>query len=234
MVSIKIRCPSGIDHTVEEAKSCKHCQVLYPKPVLHALLHDRDRPHKEREKPAFGIGNLVSNCLRQSYYKLTEDQVMELEKLWIFSRGHAIHQFVTSTLSEDEKEIFVRKEFPNFEVNGFVDAVHDGIIYEFKTTASIPEAPQTSHVLQAQAYFSLLPEPLKSSIRGINIIYLSMHTIKVYEVPVRDITSFLEARATQLMLALKNKLPTEKEVSWLCKYCDFYEKCFDNKPKFID
>ncbi len=234
MVSIKIKCPSGKEHTVEEAKSCKDCQKLYPKPVLHALLHDRDRPHKEREKPAFGIGMLVSNCLRQSYYKLTEEQVMELEKLWIFSRGHAIHTFVTHTLDETEKEIFVKKEFPNFDVLGFVDAMHDGVIYEFKTTATLPDAPQTAHVLQAQAYFSLLPEPQKSAVRAIQIIYLSMHSIKVFEVPIRDITSFLEARAMQLTLALKNKLPVEKEVSWLCKYCEFYNLCFENKPKFID
>ncbi len=234
MVLIKIKCPSGAEHTVEEAKSCKDCQKLYPKPVLHALLHDRDRAHKEREKPAFGIGMLVSNCLRQSYYKLTEDQVMELEKLWIFSRGHAIHTFVTHTLDETEKEIFVKKEFPNFDILGFVDALHDGVIYEFKTTATLPDAPQTSHVLQAQAYFSLLPEPQKSAVKAIQIIYLSMHSIKVFEIPIRDITSFLEARAVQLTLALKNKLPVEKEVSWLCKYCEFYNLCFDNKPKFID
>ena len=234
MVLIKIKCPSGAEHTIEEAKSCKDCQNLYPKPVLHALLHDRDRPHKEREKPAFGIGMLVSNCLRQSYYKLTEDQVMELEKLWIFSRGHAIHTFVTHTLDETEKEIFVKKEFPNFDVLGFVDALHDGIIYEFKTTATLPDAPQTAHVLQAQAYFSLLPEPQKSAVTSIQIIYLSMHSIKVFEIPIRDITSFLEARAVQLTIALKNKLPVEKEVSWLCKYCDFYQKCFSDKPKFID
>lgn len=231
---IKIKCPSGITHTVEEAKACSYCQALYPKPVLHALLHDRDRPHKEREKPAFGIGMLVSNCLRQSYYKLTEEQILELEKLWIFSRGHAIHQFITHTLKDEEKEIFVKKEFPNFDVLGFVDAVHEGVIYEFKTTASIPDAPQTTHVLQAQAYFSLLPEPIKSNVKAIQIIYLSMHVIKVFDVPVRDITSFLEARAMQLMLALKKKLPPEKEVSWLCKYCDSYENCFGKKMNFID
>ena len=236
MVSIKIKCPSGKEHTVEEAKSCKDCQKLYPKQVLHALLHDRDRPHKEREKPAFGIGMLVSNCLRQSYYKLTEEQILELEKLWVFSRGHALHHFVTTTLKEEEKEIFVKKEFPQFDVIGFVDALHDGIIYEFKSTANIPDSPQTSHVLQAQAYYSLLPEPLKSSVKSIQIIYLSMHNIKVFEIPVRDITSFLEARAMQLMLALKNKLQAEKEVSWLCKYCDFYNLCFgeESRQTFID
>ena len=141
---------------------------------------------------------------------------------------------ITPQMKQYQKTEVVYKEFPNFDVLGFVDALHDGIIYEFKTTATLPDAPQTAHVLQAQAYFSLLPEPQKSAVTSIQIIYLSMHSIKVFEIPIRDITSFLEARAMQLTLALKNKLPVEKEVSWLCKYCDFYQKCFSDKPKFID
>jgi len=32
---------------------------------------------------------------------------------------------------------------------------------------------------------------------------------------------------------LQNKNAPEKEVSWLCKYCDFYEKCFGKKVGFI-
>ncbi|MEM2874324.1 MAG: Dna2/Cas4 domain-containing protein [Candidatus Nanoarchaeia archaeon] len=231
---IKIKCPSGTTHTLEEAKICQHCHELFPGPVLDALLGNREHQKKEREKPTFGIATLVSNCLRQGYYKLTEEQILELEKLWVFSRGHAIHHFVTRTLKDEEKELFVKKEFPQFDVIGFVDAVHDGVVYEFKTTASIPDVPQTAHVLQAQAYFSMLPEPIKSTIKAIKIVYLSMHKIKAFDVPLRDITPFLEARGTQLMLALKKKLPPEKEVSWLCKYCDFYETCFGKKIDFID
>jgi CRISPR/Cas system-associated exonuclease Cas4 (RecB family) len=234
MVSIKIKCPSGATHTVEEAKNCPHCQALYSKPILHALLSDRERVSKDREKPAFGIASLVTNCLRQSYYKLTEDQILELEKLWVYSRGKAVHNFVTKTLKEEEKEIFVKKEFPNFDILGFVDAIHDNTIYEFKTTATLPDAPQSAHTLQAQAYFSLLPEPIKSNIKAIKIIYLSMHSVKIFDVPLRDITTFLEARAMQLVQALKKKMPPEKEVTWLCKYCEFYEKCFEKKVKFIE
>ena len=233
--AVKIKCPHGdIHNSIDECKACSHCHEMFPGPVLHSLLNGRDRERKAKDKPTFGVGLLVSNCLRQSYYKLTEEEIIELEKLWIFSRGHAIHQFITTTLKDkEEKEIFVKKEFAKFDVIGFVDAIHDGIIYEFKTTANIPDAPQTAHTLQAQAYFSMLPEPTKSNIKSIKIVYLSLQNVKTFEVSKRDITPFLEARATQLMLALQNKNAPEKEVSWLCKYCDFYEKCFGKKVGFI-
>jgi CRISPR/Cas system-associated exonuclease Cas4 (RecB family) len=233
--AIKIKCPHGEMHlSLDECKACPHCHEMFPGPVLHSLLNGRDREKKDKDKPAFGVGLLVSNCLRQSFYKLTEEEIIELEKLWVFSRGHAIHQFITSTLiDKEEKEIFVKKEFPKFDVIGFVDAIHDDIVYEFKTTTSIPDAPQTAHTLQAQAYFSMLPEEKQKKIKTIKIVYLSMQAVRTFEVPKRDISPFLEARATQLMLALQNKIAPDKEVSWLCKYCDFYEKCFGKKVDFI-
>ena len=228
-----IKCPGGHEHTVENAKICPFCLGQIPKPVLHALLVGRDRERKPKDKPAYGVGTLVSECLRQSYYKLTEEQVMELDKLWTFSRGTAMHNFITQTLDNKEKEIFVRKEFAKFDVIGFIDAMHDKVIYEFKTTTNIPEEPQTHHVLQAQGYFSMLTEEQQKELAKIVIVYLSMQKIKHFEVPKRDITTFLESRAAQLTLALRNKIPPAREIGWLCKYCEFEKFCY-TRDKGID
>lgn len=230
---MKIKCPNGHEHTVENARFCPFCLEHIPKPVLHALLVNRDREHVKKDKPAYGIGSLVAECLRQSYYKITEEQVFELEKLWTFSRGSAMHNFVTQTLSKPEKEIFVKKVFPQFDVIGFVDALHDNVIYEFKTTTNIPDEPQTHHVLQAQGYFSMLPEERQKEIAKIIVVYLSMQKIKHFEVPKRNITSFLESRAAQLTQAVKTKIPPHREIGWLCRYCEFESICF-NKDKNID
>jgi CRISPR/Cas system-associated exonuclease Cas4 (RecB family) len=230
---MKIRCPAGDEHSIEFSKTCPHCLREIPKPVLHALLSGRDREHTKKEKPSYGVGTLVSECLRQSYYKLTEEQVMELDKLWIFSRGTAMHNFVTHTLGEKEKEIFVKKEFPAFNVIGFIDAMHDGTIYEFKTTSNIPEEPQHHHALQAQGYFSMLSEEEQKQIAKILVVYLSMQKIKTYEIPKRDITGYLESRAALLTNALNKKIPPTKEISWLCKYCEFNDFCF-NRDKAVD
>lgn len=230
---MKIKCPQGDEHTIDVAKTCPHCLNLIPKPVLHALLVGRDRERSKKEKPAYGVGTLVSECLRQSYYKLTEEQVMEIDKLWTFSRGTAMHNFVTQTLGDEEKEIFVKKEFPAFDVIGFVDAMHDKTIYEFKTTTNIPEEPQTHHVLQAQGYYSMLNPEQQKEIAKIIIVYLSMQKIKPFEVQKRDITAYLESRAAQLTHALNKKIPPAREIGWLCKYCEFEKFCF-NRDKAID
>ncbi|MEM4714372.1 MAG: Dna2/Cas4 domain-containing protein [Candidatus Nanoarchaeia archaeon] len=231
---IKIKCPSGKIHGIEECINCPFCIEHLPAPILKSLLNGRTHQKKEQIKPTFGVGLLVSNCLRQSYYKLTEEQLLELEKLWFWSRGQALHSFITTSLEKEEKEIFVKKEFPYFDVIGFIDAMHENVIYEFKTTSSIPTSPQTPHVLQAQAYFSLLPEDIKNKIKNIKLVYLSLQNVKTFDIPMRDITPYLEARAVQLLKALENKTPPEKEVSWLCKHCEFYEKCFGQKIHFID
>ena len=229
---MKIKCPAGDEHSIDVSKTCPHCLREVPKPVLHALLSGRDREHKKKEKPAYGVGTLVSECLRQSYYKITEEQVMELEKLWIFSRCTAMHNFVTHTLGDHEKEIFVKKEFPAFDVIGFIDAVHDRTIYEFKTTANIPEEPQHHHVLQAQGYFSMLSPEEQKDVVKIIIVYLSMQKIKTFEVPKRDITAYLESKAAILTNALNKKIPPAKEISWLCKYCEFNDTCFNRDKSF--
>ncbi len=225
---MKIRCPSGSLHEVAHARECEHCLAEVPKPILHSLLHERDRVRTPKEKPAFGVGTLVAECLRQSYYKLTEEEILDLDKLWIFSRGHAIHEFITRTLEDKkEKEIFIKVEFPQFDVIGFIDAMHHDVVYEFKTTNTIPETPQTHHVLQAQGYYSMLKQEQKERINKIKVIYLSLQKIKSFDVPKRDILPFLESRAAQLTLALRYKLPPEREVGWQCKYCEFYDMCFN-------
>ncbi|MBI4096022.1 MAG: Dna2/Cas4 domain-containing protein [DPANN group archaeon] len=224
---MKIKCTTGELHDIEHARECPSCLADVPKPILHSLLFGKDRARTPKEKPAFGVGTLVTECLRQSYYKLTEEEILDLEKLWIFSRGHAIHEFITRTLEDKkEKEIFIRSEFQQFDVIGFIDAMHLDTIYEFKTTGTIPETPQTHHVLQVQGYYSMLPEEKKKVITKIKIVYLSLQKIKSFDVPKRDILPFLESRAAQLTLALRYKVPPEREVGWQCKYCEFYDMCF--------
>lgn len=220
---MRVRCPNGDLKTVEECRNCK--TPCHPLPVRHALLHGRDRERTKKEKPAFGVTTLTANCLRQSYYKLTEEEILDLDKLWIFSRGHAIHAYVTKTLKNEEKEVFVKKEFPHYDIIGFIDALHDDVLYEFKTTANIPEEPQKHHILQGQAYYSLL-DPLKqSTIKKIKIVYLSMQKIKTFEAVPRDILPWLQSRAEILTQALQTKTPPPAEMTWLCNYCDWKDKC---------
>lgn len=219
---MKIKCPDGQHKTLEE---CRSCDLCLPEPIKHTLLKGRGKTRKNKEKSAFGVTSLVENCLRYSYYKLTKELVFDLEKLWIFSRGHAFH----AHFEFENKEIFIKKELPDFDIIGFIDAVHNNVLYELKTTANIPQQPQQHHILQAQAYYSLLDKEKQENIKKIILVYLSLHKIKTFEIPKRDIIPFLIARAQILNNAIKrNKLP-EREMSWLCKYCDFQDLCDQEK-----
>jgi len=224
---MRVKCPDGSEKEIEECLECSKC---YPKFILEILLGGRKKKRKDRSKQRFGVTRLVGGCLRRTYYDLTEEVARPLEKMWIFNRGTAIHEFIQKNIPEEDVEIFVTKEFGHFDVLAFIDAVHGGVLYEFKTTANIPEAPQEAHILQAQAYYSLLPKEKQDKINKLSIIYFSLHKIKEFEVPKRDIIPYLEARGTILANALTSKTEPKREESWLCDHCEFKDFCYGHKP----
>jgi len=219
---VKILCPDGTEKTVEEVLNSDY----FPKPILKALLDGRDKKRKRpKDRQRFGVTRLVGDCLRRSYYDLTEEVPISLEKLWIFSRGHAIHNFFQAHMDEKECEIFRSKSFSAFDVIGYIDAIHDNTVLEFKTTNNIPTEPKHTHTLQTQAYFSMLPPEEQQNIEKIKIIYFSLNKIKVYEVPKRNILPYLEARGTLLAKALTSLVPPNREEGWICNVCDFNKIC---------
>lgn len=220
MAKTLIKCPDGQVKTAEEIlKEAKHL----PLPILRKLL-PKTRLSVEREKPRFGVGRLVNECIRQAYYELTEDQVVPLERFWIFTRGHAIHDF----FDFEKKEKWVSKEFEEFEAIGFVDGIEGDTLYELKTTSNVPEVPQDHHVLQAQGYYSMLPEEEKSKIKNICIVYFSLDKIKVFYVPYRDISELLRAKGVVLVSSLKTKTAPPRSIGWKCSYCNFKDVCQPN------
>lgn len=224
---MKVLCPYGSEKEIDECLECGEC---YPKFILELLLKGRSKKERNNKKQRFGVTRLVGGCLRRTYYDLTEEVARPLEKMWIFNRGTAIHEFIQKNIPEENVEIFTSKEFGHFDVLAFVDAVHEGVLYEFKTTANIPETPQEAHILQAQAYYSLLPEETKQRINKIIIIYFSLHKIKQFEIPKRNIVPYLEARGTILANALTAANAPKREESWLCDYCEFKQICYGHKP----
>lgn len=217
---IKIRCPDG---EIKTPKECLETEKSIPLPILKKVLEGFLKESKHTDRLRFGTTRLTTKCLRQSFYQLTEEQILDLDKVWILSRGHAFHNH----FDFENNEVFVEQKFKEFDVIGFIDGVDGGILYELKTTANIPEEPQDHHTLQAQAYYSMYPE--KDKIEKILLVYLSLNTIKTFEVPKRDILPWIESRGHQLTSALKTKTPPPKEKSWLCSYCPFLDICENHK-----
>lgn len=232
---VKIKCPETGE--IVEAEQCEPFLKKYPPVIRKVLIKDKKARRPREGKPNFGVGRLVKECMRQSYYDMVEEVVHSPEKLWIFERGHAIHNHIQKQMAKDEQEIFVKAEFPLFNVIGFIDGLQDGVLYEFKTTADIPVEPQTHHVLQAQGYYSMLSPEQQAKIDKILIVYISLKEIKTFEVPKRNILSYLESKGVILAKALETGISPNPTESWLCKYCDFKDKCEKaskpEKPKSI-
>ncbi len=218
---MKIKCPENGEVEPEECLKCGKC---FPEPILKSLLSGRNHKRVHRKRPRFGVTYLVSNCLRKSYYQITEEEPIDLEKLWIFSRGHAIHNFFQKDMPKESIELFVKKPFSFFDVIGYVDAVFNNILYEFKTINNIPQIPQDSHILQAQAYFSMLPKEQKDKIEKIKIIYFSLSKIRVFDVPKRDLSPLLEAKGAILAQALKLGKPPKKIIFVIIVNSETYVK----------
>jgi CRISPR/Cas system-associated exonuclease Cas4 (RecB family) len=228
---MRVKCPDGSEVSADECIECSKC---YPRSIIKMLLAGRNRKRKKRAKPRYGVTRLVGGCLRKTYYDLTEEVVFPLEKMWIFNRGTAIHEFVQKDMPKEDIEIFMEKSFSTFGVIGFVDAIHEGAMYEFKTTANIPDTPQEAHTLQAQAYYSMLPADKQELVKKILIIYFSMSKIKVYEVVPRNVLPLLEAKGTILTNAIKTGVAPRMEESYICRYCDHREICHGHKPATYD
>jgi CRISPR/Cas system-associated exonuclease Cas4 (RecB family) len=224
---MKVKCPDG---SIVSAEECIECSKCLPKPLVEMLLKGRNRKRKKRDKPRFGVTRLVGNCLRKTYYDLTEEVAHTLEKMWIFNRGTAIHEYVQKDMPQEDVEIFREQKFASFAVLGFIDAVHNGALYEFKTTANIPQSPQEAHILQSQAYYSMLSDEQRAKVKKLLVIYFSMHKIKVFEVPPRNILPYLEARGTILTNAIKLGKAPKREESYICNYCEFKDICYGHKP----
>jgi CRISPR-associated exonuclease Cas4 len=224
---MKVTCPDKSEKEIDECLNCEN--PCYPKFILKLLLDGRKKKKKKRDRQRFGVTRLVGGCLRKTYYDLTEEVSRTLEKMWIFNRGTAIHEFVQKDMPEEDVELFLTKEFGHFDVLAFVDAIHEGVLYEFKTTANIPQEPQEHHTLQAQAYYSILPPEKQEKIKKLVLMYFSLHKIKQFEVPKRDITHYLEARGTMLANALTTGTEPKREEGWLCDYCEFKDICYGHK-----
>ena len=195
---VKIICPDGEERHIDDIYDAEY--EHFPPVVIRALIAGRGKKKKRdpSKKPRFGVTRLTGPCLRRSYYDLVEEVPISLNKLWIFSRGHAIHNFFQEQLDESENEIFLSQDFGLFDAIGYVDVLSDNIMYEFKTIQSIPDKPKLEHTMQIQSYYSMLDPEQQANIKKLSIVYFSLNKIKQYEVPKINTLNWTPAQARPL------------------------------------
>jgi CRISPR-associated exonuclease Cas4 len=206
------------------------------------------RKIKEREQNVFYPSEL-SYCLRRNYYLYKKPKELTLEVLKIFESGILVHNWFTNVLMNYfqkgkikvfdyegkcdyvEKEFTIKGRFDDIialELNGETKLI------EFKTVRNLDfiDEPKDHHFMQINFYLKFL---------GLDkgyIVYVDRRNLNLKSFEVfysEEKFNELIKRARILFEHLKNnKLPfpearTNKELSWMCSYCPYYDECYEEK-----
>lgn len=110
-----------------------------------------------------------------------------------------------------------------------------GTLVEKKTTNELPRTPNTHHITQLEYYYVLCLEN-KKPVDSLWLLYLEKKYpahkfFKVHPRPVEEIKKEMLTRKNLLEEAIKKDKVPERNLSWLCKYCQFSPKCFKPSGK---
>ncbi len=210
--------------------------------------------HIKRESKPKGIGKYypseAGSCMRKVWYSYKYPSEIDPDLRKIFKMGDIIHDFVVEVLkSEKTKDVeLLESEFPfkekveDFLISGRIDNLikikASGKIYlvEVKSTKGIQWVNNASphNVQQLQLYMHF------TGVHNGILLYIDKTNLKskIFEI------KYDEAEARRIIERFKklhkhlveNILPeaearAHKESNWMCKYCEYKERCFKDTPK---
>jgi CRISPR-associated exonuclease Cas4 len=186
----------------------------------------------------------IGFCMRKTWYSYKFPQETTADLVKIFQAGNMIHNFVADVLKSEktpevellQSEVPFRENIKDFVVSGRADdllivkADNKKVLVEVKSTSMIKcvDGPSDLHELQLQIYMHFL------GIQNGLILYIEKNTLqsKVFEVEYdKDKVEKTLKRFDILHEKLKNDtLPAaeakkDKNKEWMCKYCEYEERC---------
>ena len=172
----------------------------------------------------------AANCLRKAYY----DRVSPAPKLDIVNvvatLGNGIHYQLQDLLKGKgwRAEVEVKYQTKKITLIGHADLVSpEGEVIEIKTCNQVPGKPWTNHVLQLNAYLTML----KAS-KGYIIYVARDGKVRVFDIkPRKDLFDRLIKRAYYLHYCLIEKREPRPEKGPLCDYCPYRWRCFHGGEK---
>lgn len=188
----------------------------------------------EERKEGVHISNLKYDCLRMGYYSLTRERRYDLEGMLRMGFGTLIHEFELAENSQHEKPLDEDLEEDGWRgIYGTPDEYWEGIVIDKKTTTNPPDkGMRHHHRKQVEMYGAILDDLGYSPIGGA-VVYIDLSTpqIVVKDFPLGDvdfdaIREEIIEKKTTLDMCLEVNSPPEREVGWICKYCDFVKQCF--------
>jgi len=190
----------------------------------------------------------IGNCLRKLWYSYKYPLEIDADLRKIFEAGNIIHGFVVEVLKSDKnKDVeLLKAEMPfkidakDFIISGRVDDLvllkisGKEVLVEVKSTKNVSfvKKPQSNHVVQLMFYMEA------TGVHNGVVLYVDKNTLKskVFEVEfdvqkagdIFDRFSFLDRHLKE------DKLPEPeakqvKDMNWMCKFCEYKNKCDRNE-----
>lgn len=176
-------------------------------------------------------------CLAKTYHNRSAGPCEpRLEQAWPIYRGNVFDDLWTQLFPQNQVSVLI--EDGGLYVVGKADFVHEGIVYDLKTTASLYyireyAEPKQEHVEQVQTYHELLRRQ-GHRVNGCRLIYLDFgnHPLQFDVKPDPTVIGRLLDRAHRLDQALTQGNPKglQNPADWECGYCEHSSHCKEAQP----
>ena len=212
--------------------------------------------HIRRESKPKGIGKYypseAGSCMRKVFYSYKYPSEIDPDLRKIFEIGNIIHDFVVEVLkSEKNQQVeLLQSEFPfkepieDFIISGRIDNLikikASGEVYlvEVKSTKGLnwveEAAPHNVQQLQLYMHFTGVHNGI--------LLYIDKTNLKskIFEIDYsQDEAEKIIERFKKLHSHLKKDTIPEaearahKEANWMCRYCEYKERCEKDTPKAV-
>ncbi len=206
------------------------------------------REHREKQLGRY-YPSEIGSCIRKIWYSYKHPVEVKPDLAKIFEMGNIMHDFVVDVLKSDKNnEIeLLKSEFPlkiqgnGFLVSGRVDDLvlvkesGKSLVVEVKSTKSVDYVKEADekHLMQLQLYMHA------TGIHNGIVLYIDKTNLKskiFQEEYSKEKADKIMERFGQLHeLLVQALLPVaeakKKEgMGWMCRYCEYAEKCEKNEP----
>lgn len=211
---------------------------------LKAVLEDMD----EDRGDSVHVTEIVYDCLRKPYYdRLLKEKLASIDDdispkglsedtILTFWIGKKLHEMPISNFTVGD---VLAHELPvgleDYDVVGSIDEIVELegniIIVDKKTTRRPVSSPYSHHIKQVEMYSVLLNETygIRANMGAIIYIDVSNKKVQVYTFRLGhnydSVLREIKTKAMALKRAIEKKELPPANVSWLCNYCAWFERC---------
>ena len=209
---------------------------------ITTFLEKKSGIFRNDKNSSYGVTEII-HCLRKSYYEKTKKKKSRksLDNLWPTVRGDLLHQ-MTTAYNWNELDMDLQIPLGNGKlgtISGRLD-MYDWktkTIMDLKTTKDVYSQaeggtiPKKEDILQIQCYGTIFSNIIP--IQELVLVYADLNDMLAFRIVNEDKTWWLKERILELEQAISDKNPPKQEISKLCYFCKFFNKCNPDKDNIF-